>query len=175
MVTAQNLKPQIQDGDGAIRAGGRGHGRGVGPRRGQVDLFNSMFAQKPMQLKDGKCDGCGLDAHKGDCVKKANQQRARDEMAPAMQSLARKLEKADNNAEERNKILKKFGNKNEGRLVLTRGRGRGGARGGGRGAASAHSKRSYSISRGWRRQSGYGECGSKGDTDVTRGPQDMQG
>ena len=39
------------------------------------------------QLKDGKCNACGLDAHKGECVKKANQQRARDEMAPAMQSL----------------------------------------------------------------------------------------
>ena len=90
-----------------------------------------------MQLKDGKCDGCGLDAHKGDCVKKANQQRARDEMAPAMQSLTRKLEKAGNKAEERDKILKEFGNE-MGRLALTRGRGRGGARGGGRGAASGN-------------------------------------
>ena len=50
-----------------------------------------------------------------------------DEMAPAMQSLNRKLEKACNNAEEREKILKEFGNE-RGRLVLTQGRGRGGAR-----------------------------------------------
>ena len=74
----------------AMREGGRGRGQGVGIGRGQVDLVNSMFAQKPMQLKDGKCDRCRLDAHKGDCVKKANQQQARDEMAPAMQSLSAK-------------------------------------------------------------------------------------
>ena len=43
------------------------------------------------------------------------------------QSLHRKLEKAGNNAEEREKILKEFGNE-MGRLVLTQGRGRGGAR-----------------------------------------------
>ena len=59
LVTAQNLKPQIQVGDGAMRGGGRGRGRGVGLGHGQVDLFNSMFAQKPMQLTDwtkaGEC------------------------------------------------------------------------------------------------------------------------
>ena len=43
-----------------------------------------------------------------------------------LQSLTRKLEKAGNNAEEREKILKEFENE-MGRLVLTRGRGRGGA------------------------------------------------
>ena len=54
------------------------------------------------------------------------------------QSLHRKLEKAGNNAEEREKILKEFGNE-MGRLVLTQGRGRGGARKGGRSAASGNS------------------------------------
>ena len=53
LVAAQNLKPQFQNGDGAMRGGGRGRGRGVRPGHGQVDLFNSMFAQKPMQLTDG--------------------------------------------------------------------------------------------------------------------------
>ena len=79
-----------------------------------------------MQLKDGKYNGCGLDAHKGECVKKANQQRVHDEMAPAMQSLKRKLDKDDNNAEERERILKEYG-KEMGRLILTRGGGRGSA------------------------------------------------
>ena len=45
------------------------------------------------------------------------------------------LVKAGNNTEEREKILKEFV-KEMGRLVLTRGRGRGGAKGGGRSAAS---------------------------------------
>ena len=96
-----------------------------------------MFAQKPMQLKDGKCNSCGLDAHKGECVKKANQQRVHDEMAPAMQSLNRKLDKAGSNAEERERILKEFG-KEMGRLVLTQGRGRIGARKGGRNTAGGN-------------------------------------
>ena len=58
LVVAQNLKPQIQVRDGVMGGGVQGRGR-----RGQVDLFNIMFAQKPMQLKDGKCTGFGLDAH----------------------------------------------------------------------------------------------------------------
>ena len=75
-----------------------------------------------------------------------------DEMAPAMQSLNRKLDKAGNNAEERERILKEFG-KEMGRLVLTHGKGRGGARKGGRSAAGGN-LRPYRSSRGGRRQSG---------------------
>ena len=58
-------------------------------------------------------------------------------MAPAMQSLNRKLDKAGNNAEERERILKELG-KEMGRLVLTHGKGRGGARKGGRSAAGGN-------------------------------------
>jgi hypothetical protein len=58
MVVPQNKK---KDGDGATKGGGR-------------DFFNTLIAQKPTKVEDGKCDGCGLDAHKGECVKKANAQ-----------------------------------------------------------------------------------------------------
>jgi len=51
---------------------------------GQIDHV-AVFAQKPTKMKNGKCDGSGLDAHTGDCVKKANQQRVREEMVPALQ------------------------------------------------------------------------------------------
>ena len=92
LVVAQPPKPQVRDSDGTGRVGGRGRGRGAGFDHGKVDHFSRvMFSEKPKQLKDGKCDGCGLDAHTGDCVKQANQQRMREEMAPAMQILARKL------------------------------------------------------------------------------------
>ncbi len=37
-----------------------------------------MFDEKPRQLKDEKCDGCGLDPHTGDCVKETNQQQRRE-------------------------------------------------------------------------------------------------
>ena len=118
---AQNLKPQLQVGDGAMGGGGQGRGK-----CGQVDLFNNMFAQKPMQLKDWKCNGCGLDVHKGEYVKKDNHQQVHYEMAPVMKSLKRKLDKVGNNAEERERVLKEFG-KEMGSLILTRGGGRGSA------------------------------------------------
>jgi hypothetical protein len=117
MVAHQNKK---KDGDGSAKGGGR-------------DYFNTMFAQKPTKLEDGKCDGCGLDAHQGECVKKANAQRVRDERAPAMQSVNRRLDKAGINAEEREQILKDIG-REMGRMAVMRGRGRGGAHRGGRGA-----------------------------------------
>ena len=38
-----------------------------GESRGKADHFNRvMFAEKRNQLKDRKCDGCGLDAHTDD-------------------------------------------------------------------------------------------------------------
>ena len=121
MVAQQNKK---KDGDGPAKGGGR-------------DYFNTMFAQKPTKLEDDKCDGCGLDAHQGECVKKANAQRVRDERAPAMQSVNRRLDKAGINAEEREQILKDIG-REMGRMAVMRGRGRGGANRGGRGATGGN-------------------------------------
>ncbi len=60
------------------------------PCQSRLDHFNHnhvMFAEKPKQLKDEKCDGCGLDPHTGDCVKEANQQRRREEMGQRLQIL----------------------------------------------------------------------------------------
>ncbi len=132
LVEAQPPGPQIRNIDGAGRGGGRGRSQRRGESRGKVDHFNRvMFAEKPKQLKDGKCAGCGLDAHTGDCVKQANQQRRREEMAPRLQILARMLDKAPNK-EERERLLWEYG-KEQGRLALGRGRGRGNAQGGGRG------------------------------------------
>ena len=70
-----------------------------------------MFAEKPKQLKDGKCDGHSVRTRysHGECVKQSNQQPVRDEMAPAMLILARKLDKAGNRVEERNRVLVEFG------------------------------------------------------------------
>jgi hypothetical protein len=94
-----------------------------------------MFAEKPKQLKDEKCDGCGLDPHTGDCVKQANQQRTerrREEMGPRLQILNRQLEKTTDK-EERVRLLQAFGEE-QGRLALGSGRGRGNAIGAGKGA-----------------------------------------
>jgi hypothetical protein len=67
-----------------------------------------MFAKKPKQLKDEKFDGCGLDPHTGDCVKKFNLQRRREELGPKVQYLYRQLEKTTNQ-QQRVQLLHEFG------------------------------------------------------------------
>jgi hypothetical protein len=131
------MRPQIRNDDGV---GGRGGGRGRRKDSDGLDHFNPrrvMFAERPKQMKDGKCDGCGLDAHSGDCVKVANRQRKSEEMTPHVQALLGKLDQATGG--EKVRLLSEFGYQ-QGRLALGRGNGRGGTlsggRGNGRGAAS---------------------------------------
>ena len=80
-----------------------------------------MFAEKPKQLKDAKCDGCGLHPHTGDCVKQTNQQRRREEMGPRRQILNRQLVKTTDK-EEIVRLLQAFGEE-QGQLALGSGRG----------------------------------------------------
>ncbi len=54
----ESQKPQVQDGDGAAEK------------------------QKPTQLKDETCEGCGLDDHTGDCVKKGSEHPRDDGVCP---------------------------------------------------------------------------------------------
>ncbi|MEI7747121.1 MAG: hypothetical protein WCJ28_06250, partial [Actinomycetota bacterium] len=108
-----------------------------------------MFAERPKQAKDGKCDGCGLDVHPGDCVKAANRQRKAEELAPQVQALLGKMDKAT--GEERVRLLSEFGYQ-QGQLALGRGNGRGGAlsggKGHGRGDAISGAKGAGGIGRG---------------------------
>ncbi len=97
-----------------------------------------MFAKKPKQLKDAKCDGCGLDPHTGDCVQQTNQQRRREEMGPRRQILNRHLVKTTDK-EEIVRLLQAFGEE-QGRLALGSGRDRGNARGEGKGGNKATGK-----------------------------------
>jgi hypothetical protein len=150
------MRPQIRHDDGVggrgDGVGGRGGGRGRRKDSDGLDHFSHkrvMFAERPKQTKDGKCDGCGLDAHSGDCVKVANRQRKAEEMAPQVQALLGKLDQATGG--EKVRLLSEFGFQ-QGQLALGRGNGRGGAlsggKGRGRGDAISGAKGAGGIGRG---------------------------
>jgi len=150
------MRPQIRQDDGGggrgDGVGGRGGGRGRRKDSDGLDHFSHkrvMFAERPKQAKDAKCDGCGLDAHSGDCVKVANRQRKAEEMAPQVQALLGKLDQATGG--EKVRLLSEFGFQ-QGQLALGRGNGRGGAlsggKGRGRGDAISGAKGAGGIGRG---------------------------
>jgi hypothetical protein len=86
LVEDQPPRSQIRNIEGGDRGGGRGRGQWRAENHGKKDHFCVMFAEKPKQFKDEKCDGCGLDPHTGDCVKKANLKWWREEMGPRIHS-----------------------------------------------------------------------------------------
>ena len=129
LVEAQSPRTQIRNIEGAGRGGERGRVQWRAENRGKEDHFRVMFAEKPKQLKGEKCDGCGLDPHTGDCVKKANLQRRREEMGPRIQILNLQLERTTDQ-QKRVQLLRDYGEE-IGRMAIGNG-GRVKAKGGGK-------------------------------------------